>query len=182
MGSIIVGQKKQKTVDMGGVTIVPNSGVNVANKGGMTAEEKKALVVKIMQMPKDQIVSELRKHGFNEIADVTEVQMKEVEKEAQVNAREKRLSEIKALPAEEQLPLLLEEGFTEEAQKLSEQLAKEKQEHIDEGTGEENTGHEETVGGEDAELNENGGEAENAEPAAESEKKKGGRPKKTESK
>ena len=181
MGKIIVGQKNRKTVDMGGFTVA-SSGAKTENRGGMTAEEKKALVEKIMQMPKDQIVPELRKHGFNDIADITEAQMKEVEKEAQANAREKRLSEIKALPAEEQLPLLLEEGFTEEAQKLSEQLAKEKQEHIDEGTGEENTGHEETVGGEGAELNENGGKAENAETVAESEKKKGGRPKKTESK
>ena len=181
MGKIVVGQKNRKTVDMGGFTVA-SSGAKTENRGGMTAEEKKALVEKIMQMPKDQIVSELRKHGFNDIADITEAQMKEAEKDAQEDAREKRLSEIKALPAEEQLPLLLEDGFTEEAQKLSEQLAKEKQEHIDEGTGEEDTGHEEPVGGEDAELNENGGEAENAETAAESEKKKGGRPKKTESK
>ncbi len=182
MGTIRVGQKSPKTVDMGGFTVAPNDGATVEKKGGMTAEEKKVLVEKIMQMPKDQIVPELRKHGFTDIADITEAQMKEVEKEAQANAREKRLVEIMTLPAEEQLHLLLEEGFTEEAQKLSEQLAKEKQEHIDEGTGEENTGHEETVGGEGAELNENGGEAENAETAAESEKKKGGRPKKTESK
>ena len=181
MGIIRVGQKSPKTVDMGGFTIAPNDGATVEKKGGMTAEEKKVLVEKIMQMQKDQIVPELRKHGFTDIADITEAQMKEVEKEAQANAREKRLAEIMTLPAEEQLHLLLEEGFTEEAQKLSEQLAKEKQEHIDEGTGEENTGHEGTVGGEGAELNENGGEAENAETAAESEKK-GGRPKKTESK
>lgn len=187
MGKIIVGQKNRKTVDMGGFTVA-SSGAKTENRGGMTAEEKKALVEKIMQMPKDQIVSELRKHGFNEIADITEAQMKEAEKEAQANAREKRLSEIKALPAEEQLPLLLEEGFTEEAQKLSEQLAKEKQEHIDEGTGEENTGTEAPADGTTAELNEAGAGTEAPESAEvpadaeEPEKKKGGRPKKTESK
>ena len=132
MGQIVIGRKKQKTVDMGGVTIAPNSGVNVVNKGGMTAEKK-----------------------------------------AQEDAREKRLAEIMTLPVEERLPLLLEDGFTEEAQKLSEELAQGKQEHADDGTGEDNTGHEETVGGEGAELNENGGDVE-------PEKKKVGRPKKSE--
>ena len=179
MGKIIVGQKNRKTVDMGGFTVA-SSGAKTENRGGMTAEEKKALVEKTMQMPKDQIVSELRKHGFNEIADVTEVQMKEVEKEAQANAREKRLSEIKALPAEEQLPLLLAEGYEDEAKELSELLAAEQnvgQEKTDDGTGEDNQGTEVPADGTEAELNDDGaGEApESAEaPAEESEKKKRG--------
>lgn len=190
MGKIIVGQKNRKTVDMGGFTVA-SSGAKTENRGGMTAEEKKALVEKIMQMPKDQIVPELRKHGFNDIADVTEVQMKEVEKEAQANAREKRLSEIKALPAEEQLPLLLEEGYEDEAKELSERLAAEQehgQEKTDDGTGEENTGTEAPADGTTAELNEAGAGTEAPESAEvpadaeEPEKKKGGRPKKTESK
>ena len=188
MGIIIVGQKKQKTVDMGGVTIVPNSGVNAANKGGMTAEEKKALVEKIMQLPKDQIVPELRKHGFTDIADITEAQMKEAEKDAQEDAREKRLAEIKALPVEEQLPLLLAEGYEDEAKELSERLAAEQQEQTGEGTGDENIGTEAPADGTNAELNDDGaGEApESAEvpadaaPAEETEKKKVGRPKKSE--
>lgn len=188
MGSIIVGQKKQKTVDMGGVTIVPNSGANVANKGGMTAEEKKALVEKIMKMPKDQIVPELRKHGFTDIADITEAQMKEDEKDAQkyaqVDAREKRLAEIKALPVEEQLPLLLEEGFTEEAQKVSEELARNQQEYTDDGAGAEKTGTEVPADSTTADLTEGGAGTETPEsvesPAEEPEKKKVGRPKKSE--
>ena len=162
MGSIIVGQKKQKTVNMGGVTIVPSSGVNVANKGCMTAEEKKALVEKIMQLPKDQIVPELRKHGFDDIADITEAQMKEAEKDAQTNAREKRLAEIMALPVDERLPLLLAEGYEDEAKKLSEDLAAEQ-----EG---ESSGKAEDTTAEDGD-----GEGEN-----EPEKKKVGRPKKSE--
>ena len=118
MGSIIVGQKKQQTVDMGGVTIVPNSGVNVANKGGMTAE-----------------------------------------KDAQEDAHEKRLAEIMALPVDERLPLLLAEGYEDEAKKLSEELAAEQE-------GESSGKAEDTTAGE--------GEGDKTE------KKKVGRPKKSE--
>ena len=179
MGSIIVGQKKQKTVNMGGVTIVPNSGVNVDNKGGMTAEEKKDLVEKIMKMPKDQIVSELRKHGFTDIADITEAQMKEYDKNEQEYAREKRLAEIMALPVEEQLPLLLAEGYEDEAKELSERLSAEQHSNTGDGTGEEKTDTESP-----AELNNAGAgteTSESAESAAdEAEKKKVGRPKKSE--
>lgn len=183
MGIIIVGQKKQKTVNMGGVTIVPNSGVNAANKGGMTAEEKKALVEKIMEMPKDQIVPELRKHGFTDIADITEAQMKEAEKDAQEDAREKRLAEIMALPADEQLPLLLAEGYEDEAKELSERLAAEKQEP-GEGAGDEDQGAGAPADGTTTDMNGEGagaGAPESAESAAdEAEKKKVGRPKKSE--
>lgn len=172
MGSIIVGQKKQKTVDMGGVTIVPNSGVNVANKGGMTAEEKKALVEKIMQLPKDQIVPELRKHGFTDIADITEAEMKEAEKDAQEDAREKRLAEIMALPVDERLPLLLAEGYEDEAKKLSEELAAE-QDGESSGNAEDTTA--EDGEGDKTETSDGDGEGE-----TEPEKKKVGRPKKSE--
>ena len=172
MGSIIVGQKKQKTVNMGGVTIVPNSGVNVANKGGMTAEEKKALVEKIMNMPKDQIVSELRKHGFTDIADITEAQMKEAEKDEQEDAREKRLAEIMALPVDEQLPLLLAEGYEDEAKKLSEELAAE---HGGESSGKAEDTTAEDGEGDKTEASDGDGEGE-----TEPEKNKVGRPKKSE--
>ena len=172
MGSIIVGQKKQKTVNMGGVTIVPNSGVNVANKGGMTAEEKKALVEKIMNMPKDQIVSELRKHGFTDIADITEAQMKEAEKDEQEDAREKRLAEIMALPVDEQLPLLLAEGYEDEAKKLSEELAAEQ--------GGESSGKAEDTTAEDGEGEKTETDDGDGEGETEPEKRKVGRPKKSE--
>lgn len=172
MGTIIVGQKKQKTVDMGGVTIVPNSGANAANKGGMTAEEKKALVEKIMEMPKDQIVPELRKHGFDDIADITEAQMKEVEKEAQANAREKRLAEIMALPVDERLPLLLAEGYEDEAKKLSEELAAEQ--------GGESSGKAEDTTAEDGEGDKTETSDGDGEGETEPEKRKVGRPKKSE--
>ena len=172
MGTIIVGQKKQKTVDMGGVTIVPNSGANVANKGGMTAEEKKALVEKIMEMPKDQIVPELRKHGFTDIADITEAQMKEAEKDAQEDAREKRLAEIMALPVDERLPLLLAEGYEDEAKKLSEELAAEQ--------GGESSGKAEDTTAEDGEGEKTETDDGDGEGETEPEKRKVGRPKKSE--
>lgn len=41
--------------------------------------------------------------------------------------REKRLEEILSLPVEEQLPLLLEEGYEEEAKAVSEKLAGDKE-------------------------------------------------------
>lgn len=133
MGKIQVGQKSPKTIDMGGFTVLPNdvSGGAPAkpqpteNKNGMTAEEKAKQIEDIMQLPQEQIVPELRKRGFNEIADVTEAQMKQEKEKAekQAESRAKRLAEIKAMDEAEQLPLLLEEGFNEEAKELSEKLA-----------------------------------------------------------
>ena len=127
MGKIIVGQKSPKTVDMGGFTVAQTTNVATnENKNGMTAEEKARIVKNIMALPKDQIVPALRKNGFNDIADITEAEMKkEAEEEVQANARKNRLAEIMSMPVEEQLPLLLAEGFTEEAQKLSNHLAEE---------------------------------------------------------
>ena len=116
MGTILVGQKKKKIVDMGGFTIAPNVGAKVENEVGKPAKVKK-------------------------------------------DAREKRLAEIKSMPVNEQLPLLLEEGFIDEAKELSEELAVEQ-------AGE----------GEKTETDDGDGEGEKAEPK----KRKGGRPKKSE--
>lgn len=170
MGTIRVGQKSPKTVDMGGFTVVPNGATN-ENKG-MTAEEKAKLIEKIGNLPKEQIVPELRKHGFNELADITEAQMKQADAEAEAakkaadaeaeeKKREIRLNEILSLPVEEQLPLLLAEGYEDEAKALSEKLAAEQeQEKTDAGTGDENTGTEAPADGTTSELNDEGtGEA-----------------------
>lgn len=140
MGTIIVGQKHPKVVSTDDYTIAHANGAkteknpsNVAvaqpqpteNKNGMTAEEKAKQIKEIMQLPQEQIVPELRKRGFNEIADVTEAQMKQEKEKAekQAESRAKRLAEIKAMDEAEQLQLLLEEGFNEEAKELSEKLA-----------------------------------------------------------
>ncbi len=168
MGTIRVGQKSPKTVDMGGFTVVPNGATN-ENKG-MTAEEKAKLIEEIGNLPKEQIVPTLRKHGFNEIADITEAQMKQADAEAAKKAadaeaeekkREIRLNEILSLPVEEQLPLLLAEGYEDEAKALSEKLAAEQeQEKTDAGTGDENTGTVAPADGTTSELNDEGtGEA-----------------------
>ena len=191
MGTIKVGQQNPKTVEMGGFTVAPVNNGATQNKSGMTAEEKAKKIEEIMLLPKEQIVPELRKQGFNEVADITEAQMKQANAEAaKEKARYDRLAEIKAMPVEEQLPLLLAEGYEDEAKELSERLAAEQQEQTGEGTGDENIGTEAPADGTTAELNDDGaGEApESAEapadaaPAEEPEKKKGGRPKKTESK
>ena len=170
MGTIRVGQKSPKTVDMGGFTVAhANNGATKESK--LSAEEKARIVKNIMALPKDQIVPALRKNGFNDIADITEAEMKKADEEAaKEEAREKRLAEIMAMPVEEQLPLLLAEGYEDEAKELSERLAAEQehgQEKTDDGTGEENTGTEAPA---------------DAAPAEEPEKKKGGHSKKTESK
>lgn len=164
MGTIRVGQKSPKTVDMGGFTVAPVNNGATQNKSGMTAEEKAKKIEEIMLLPKEQIVPELRKQGFNEVADITEAQMKQADAEAaKGKARYDRLSEIKAMPVEEQLPLLLAEGYEDEAKELSELLAAEQnvgQEKTDDGTGDENTGTEAPADGTTSELNDEGtGEA-----------------------
>ena len=156
MGTIRVGQKSPKTVAMGGFTIAPDNGAtNTENKPSLSAEEKSRIVKNIMQLPQEQIVPELRKRGFNEIADITEVEMKAKDEQAKAVARENRLKEILALPVDEQLPLLLEEGYDEEAKELSEKLALDGDgEKTDGGNGEENQGKEESTGDDLAELSE----------------------------
>ena len=125
MGTIRVGQKSPKTVEMGGFTVAPVNNGATQNKSGMTAEEKAKKIEEIMLLPKEQIVPELRKQGFNEVADITEAQMKQDAKEYEKKARAARLAEIQSMDEQEQLPLLLEEGFEEEAKALSEKLEKE---------------------------------------------------------
>ena len=159
MGTIKVGQKNPKTVEMGGFTVAPaNNGATKESK--LSAEEKARIVKNIMALPKDQIVPALRKNGFNDIADITEAEMKKADEEAaKEEAREKRLAEIMAMPVEEQLPLLLAEGYEDEAKELSERLAAEQnisQETTDEGTGEDNQGAEAPADGTTSELNDEG--------------------------
>ena len=171
MGTIKVGQKSPKTVEMGGFTVAPVNNGATQNKSGMTAEEKAKKIEEIMLLPKEQIVPELRKQGFNEVADITEAQMKQADAEAaKEKSRYDRLAEIKAMPEEEQLPLLLAEGFENEAKELSEKLALEQeqqQEQTGEGSGEENQGQEQVADGGESELNTDGeGDGTTAENAA----------------
>lgn len=165
MGSIIVGQKRPKTVNMGSFTITPSQSTPSGKKQELSAEEKARIVKNIMTLPKEQIVPALRKNGFNEIADITEAGMKaDAEANANADARETRLKEILAMPVEEQLPLLLAEGYEEEAKELSEKLATEQSNGDGEGD------KTDTEDGDGEGTTETGNEPE----------KKGGRPKKTE--
>ena len=82
MGTIKVGQQNPKTVEMGGFTVAPVNNGATQNKSGMTAEEKAKKIEEIMLLPKEQIVPELRKQGFNEVADITEAKMKQADAEA----------------------------------------------------------------------------------------------------
>lgn len=181
MGTIRVGQKSPKTVAMGGFTIAPDNGAtNTENKPSLSAEEKSRIVKNIMQLPKDQIVPALRKHGFNDIADITEAEMKAQDEQAKAVARENRLKEILALPVDEQLPLLIEEGYDEEAKKLSERLAANANDNGNEdgdatdpaGDGDENQVQQDSDETDDAETSE-------AEKPAEKENKAKSSPKKT---
>lgn len=102
MGTIRVGQKSPKTVEMGGFTVAPVNNGATQNKSGMTAEEKAKKIEEIMLLPKEQIVPELRKQGFNEVADITEAQMKQDAKEYEKKARAARLAEIQSMDEQEQ--------------------------------------------------------------------------------
>ena len=171
MGSIIVGQKRPKTVNMGGITVSPSQNITSEKKQELSADEKARIVKNIMALPKEQIVPALRKNGFNDIADITEAEMKaDAEAKAKADAREKRLAEIMALPVDERLPLLLAEGYEDEAKQLSEELAAEQN---GESSGKaEDTTAKEGDGDKTAEAGDCEGETEP--------KKKVGRPKKSE--
>ena len=181
MGKILVGQTNPKAVDVEGFTVAPRVVTEKVSKV-LSAEEKADLVERVMLLPREQIVPELRRHGLNEIADVTEVQMR---RESEAVARHRRRDEILAMPVDEQLPLLLAEGYEDEARELSERLAAEQKGEVGEGSGEENAGTEAPADGTVSELNEEGaGTVEEApdNAAEQPEKKKGGRPKKSETK
>ena len=60
---------------------------------------------------------------------------KKFAEEEEAKRREVRLKEILALPESEQLPILLAEGFEEEAKELSERLAEAEQENTDKDNG-----------------------------------------------
>lgn len=172
MGSIIVGQKRPQTVNMGGITVSPSKNDISEKKQELSSEENARIVKNIMTLPKEQIVPALRKNGFNDIADITEAEMKaDAEAKAKADAREKRLAEIMALPVYERLPLLLAEGYEDEAKKLSEELAAEQK--GESSVKAEDTTAEEIDGDKTAEAGDGDGETE-------PKKKKAGRPKKSE--
>ena len=122
--------------------------------GGFTVVPKKVKEIAVPQQQSDQSVDK-------------------------AEAREQRLAEIKAMPVEAQLSLLLEEGFEGEAKELSERLAFGQEEQTDEGTDEENQGTEVQTDGTEAELNVAGDEPTEPAESAVKEPKKATTTKKT---
>lgn len=155
MGTIRVGKKGHKTYTSEGFSTVTASAKGAVQKV-LSAEEKERLLSSIMSMPVEKRVGAMRAAGLNEKADEYETFLAEehLRKMNEAN-RAKRLAEIKAMPEEDQLSLLIEEGFEDEAKELSEKLALDGEgEKTDDGNGEENQGDEENAGGEPAELSE----------------------------
>lgn len=181
MGKIIVGQSKQNVYEAGSLSLV--KGNEKSGDGTLrniyTDEEKEKIVNALVStLPKERITAALRSAGLNEEAELYEKKFADEEKQKR---REIRLKEILALPEEEQLTLLLAEGYDEEAKELSERLSA-AQEKTDEGTGEENEGEEVPADGTTSELTDEGaadaGIQEAPEAPVDQEKKKVGRPKK----
>lgn len=123
MGKIIVGQDRQKVYESGSLSLGKSD-----EKAGdatlrkiYTDEEKEKIINAIVgSLPKARIPAALRSAGLNEEADMYEKKFAEEEEQKR---RETRLNEIRLLPDAEQLPILLAEGFEDEARELSERLA-----------------------------------------------------------
>lgn len=118
MGTIRVGRDAKRLYTSG---IVENR-ERVAPS--MSDEERSKLIVSIKQMPKEKWVSALRSAGLNDEADECERSLAE-EHLAELNqqARANRLEEILSMPEDEQLALLVAEGYEEVAKDLSERLS-----------------------------------------------------------
>lgn len=135
MGKIIVGQGRQKVYESGSLSLGKSD-----EKAGdatlrkiYTDEEKEKIVNAIVgSLPKARIPAALRSAGLNEEADMYE---KKFAEEEEAKRREVRLSEIRVLPEAEQLPILLAEGYEEEAKELSERLAEAEKENADNAGG-----------------------------------------------
>lgn len=195
MGKILVGQKSQKVYESGNLSlgaVAEKTGSNTPKKIYTEEEKKKILDAIVTSLPKARIPAALRSSGLNEEADFYEKKFAEEEEQMK---REIRLKEILALPEEEQLPLLLAEGYNDEAKELSERLSAAKgddadaqeqgddnDEKTDDGTVEENEGEEVPTDGTTSELTDDGtvdaGTQEAPEVPVDQEKKKAGRPKK----
>lgn len=126
MGAIRIGKKNPTRVDSANITKMANTNHSApsASEKSLSEEDKAKLIENIKALPKDKWVSALRSAGLEKEADECEKSLAEEHiHEMKVDARKQRLAEIKALDEDEQLPLLLEEGFDDEAKALSEKLS-----------------------------------------------------------
>jgi colicin import membrane protein len=125
MGTIRIGRSGDKVYEQ------TPFGVNIRKQEpaapSIDDKERKAIIKEIMARPKEEHVAALREAGLVKEADELEQKYaNEHIKELQVQARAKRLKEIRQLSDEEQLPLLLDEGYEEEAAELSEKIEADK--------------------------------------------------------
>lgn len=126
MGAIRIGRMNPTRVDSANITKMANANHSApsASEKSLSEEDKAKLIENIKALPKDKWVSALRSAGLEKEADECEKSLAEEHiHEMKVAARNQRLAEIKALDEDEQLPLLLEEGFDDEAKALSEKLS-----------------------------------------------------------
>lgn len=161
MGTIKVGQKNPKPYQSTGFTTVTAEKEKAAPKV-LGENEKKELIEGIMRMPVEKRVAALRDAGLASEADEYETYLaSEHLRKLYEENRARRLVEIRLLPEDQQLALLIEEGFEDEAKDLSEKLAfADGCEKTEDGNGEEN------VGGEPVELSEETEQAESTRPKA----------------
>lgn len=135
MGKIIVGQNSQKVYESGSLSLGKSdekSGDATLRKIYTDEEKEKIINAIVGSLPKARIPAALRSAGLNEEADMYE---KKFTEEEEAKRREVRLSEIRVLPEAEQLPILLAEGYEEEAKELSERLAEAEKENADNAGG-----------------------------------------------
>lgn len=133
MGKILIGKGKKTEYDsVGFMGVSPTAPVKTSKENTVRyteVEKMKIYSTVLANTSRDQHVSTLRGYGFNDLADSLERTYAEEDAKAlQEKMRKERLEEIHALPEEEQLPVLLEEGYYDEAEELSERLAKKKAE------------------------------------------------------
>lgn len=99
----------------------------------LTEEQKEKLLDSIGKMPVENRVAALRSAGL--VDEANEYERHLADEQARM-LRANRLAEIMAMSEEEQLPLLLAEGFEDEAKELSERLSKAVVDNTDDGDGE----------------------------------------------
>ena len=102
---------------------ISNTGGHLASNLGVV-ELTMALHLSL-DLPKDKIIPAMRSAGLDDEANELEQQFAQ---EHLMEMRSQRLAEIYAMPEDEQLGVLIAEGYTEEAKELSERLAAEKDE------------------------------------------------------
>lgn len=129
MGTIRVGKKNPKAITPNGWSTVGSGVVSsvAVGKKELSGEERERFIKDLLSpLPKEQWVSALREHGFvDEAADCERSLAEEHLRELNMKERAERLAAIRQLPEVEQLPLLVEEGFDEEANALHEKLSAE---------------------------------------------------------